>query len=100
MCIRDSSIHYELVQLPQERGERLARPCRREDQSARAARDRRPAFTLRRARVTQRLAKPGADDRVERLERGRNARGHLDRLTALGVAPRVTSGSANSALHI
>ena len=55
----------ERVQLPQERGERLARAGRREDERVGAAGDGRPAGALRRRWLAERLGEPLADDRME-----------------------------------
>jgi hypothetical protein len=59
----------ERVQLPEKRGERLARARRREDQRVVAGGDRRPSAPLRLTRLAERLAKPLPHERMEWRER-------------------------------
>ena len=58
------------VQLPQERGERLAGPRRRQNQRVLPLGDGGPPSILRRARLAQGLAKPPGDKGVEETQAG------------------------------
>src|SRR5439155_26575323 len=58
------------VQLRAKPGERLAGAGRRANEGGLALRDRRPSLLLRRARRTEGVAKPVANDRMEGIQRG------------------------------
>ncbi len=61
-------IGHEPVERPQERGERLARTRRREDERMAAVGDRRPPLRLRGRRLIERRLEPGADGGGEAVQ--------------------------------
>ena len=71
---RREPIDDEVVQLPEERGERLACAGRRENERVRATRNRRPPLPLWRARAAEGFVKPLPDEWMEWLESGRHPR--------------------------
>ena len=85
---RLASLDDEVVQLPEERGEGLTCPRRRENERVRAACDRRPTLLLRLTRRPQPLAKPHSNERVKRLQCGRHWRALRHTPKADPSAPR------------
>ena len=71
------SADYQLVELPQERGQSFSRSRRSEYQGMRTTCNRRPSLTLRVARIPEGLLEPLPHQRVESRQR-RGAACHID----------------------